>query len=102
MRILILASNLAKTILLLRRASPAAFYFTIAANLLVGLVPGALVYLGAQLIERLTDGSTVAAALILVIAYVLLSGFQDSLSAISSFVLDTLQDTVRMMVNAEG
>lgn len=101
MQIVTFAGNLAKTVALLQRASPVAFYTVAIANVIVGLVPGALVYLGAQLIARLTSGATASAVMALVIAYVVLSGFQDSLTAISGFVLDTLQDAARMAVKRD-
>jgi ATP-binding cassette subfamily B protein len=101
MRISNFARNLGQTIGLLRRASPGAFHVAIAANLFVGLVPGALIYLSAQLIERLTGGSSIAGVAAFIIVYVVLSGFQDSLSAISSFALDTLQDAARMTVKRD-
>ena len=93
--------NLAFAISLLRRSSPRAFHFAIGTNLATGFIPAAIVYFGAQLIEQLTKGNTLAGVAALIVAYVVLSGFQDGLSAISSFVLDTLSDGVRMTVKGE-
>lgn len=101
MRLHPVLGNLLATAALLRQASPRAFYFSLAANLLVGLVPAALVYMGAQLIERLSQGHPLMAVFPLVLAYILLGGFQDGLAAVSSFVVDTLQDSARMLVKRQ-
>ncbi len=93
--------NLAFAISLLRRSSPRAFFLAIGANLVTGLIPAAIVYLGAQLIERLANGHTLVALAALIAGYVVLCSFQDSLDAISSFVLDTLSDAVRIAVKGE-
>ncbi|PTB21080.1 hypothetical protein C9I57_10230 [Trinickia symbiotica] len=93
--------NLAFAISLLRRSSPHAFHFAIGANVATGLIPVAVVYFGARLIEQLTQGHTLAAVAALIVGYVVLCAFQDSLDAISSFVLDTLSDAVRITVKGE-
>lgn len=54
-----LARDLKATFNLLKKASLPAFYFSLAANVLVSLAPGALVYIGAQLIERISGGHTI-------------------------------------------
>jgi len=46
----------------MRRSAPRAFYLTIATNIFAGLVPSALVYVGAQLIAHMTAGNVVGAA----------------------------------------
>ncbi|WP_206951344.1 ABC transporter ATP-binding protein [Trinickia acidisoli] len=96
-----LSRNLFDSLSLMRRAAPRAFYSTIALNAMAGLVPAALIYFSAQLISRLSAGHPVATVGSLIIAYVLLSAMGDSLSTISSFVLDTLRDAVRMILKAD-
>jgi ATP-binding cassette subfamily B protein len=101
MRTLATLGDLRTGIALLRRAAPRAFYSSIALNLLTGLAPSALVYCSAQLISHLSAGSSVAAVAALIVAYVLLSAVADSLFCISSFVLDTLRDAVRMALRTD-
>lgn len=95
-----LLSNLFDSMSLMRRAAPCAFYSMIALNVLAGLVPSALVYFSAQLISRISAGNPVATVAALIVAYAILSAAADSLSIISSFVLDTMRDAVRMTLKA--
>ncbi len=101
MRVSAFVANLAHALQLLRRAAPRAFALAVAMNLCAGLAPAALVYVGAQLIERLAAGNGLATVTALVIAYVLLNGFQDCLNVVASFVLDTLRDATRIAVKAD-
>jgi ATP-binding cassette, subfamily B, bacterial len=94
-------ANLAHALRLMRRASPRAFFLAVGINVFAGISPAALVYAGAQLIERLAAGSGLAAVAALVVAYVLLAGFHDCLNAVASFVLDTMRDATRMSVKAD-
>jgi ATP-binding cassette subfamily B protein len=96
-----LIANLAHTVALLRRASPRVFFLAVALNIIGGLVPAALIYAGAQVIARLSDGNGLAAVMALIVAYVLLTGLNDCLAAISSFVLDALRDAARMTIKGE-
>ena len=91
-------SNMREAIALLHHASPQALRFAIAANLVIGLIPSVLIYTGAQLMERGSSGSPAETLFGLLFCYVLLSAFHDSVGAISSFVVDTLQDASRMMI----
>jgi ATP-binding cassette subfamily B protein len=93
--------NFINSVSLIHRAAPRAFYATIALNLLAGLIPAALVYFSAQLISRLSAGNTAAGVSLLIVAYIALSAAGDSLSTISSFVLDTLRDAVRMALKSD-
>ncbi len=93
--------NLCDSMSLMRRAAPRAFYSMIALNVLAGLVPSALVYFSAQLISRISAGNPVATVAALIVAYALLSAAADSLSTVSSFVLDTIRDVVRMTLKAD-
>ncbi|RKP44443.1 ABC transporter ATP-binding protein [Pararobbsia silviterrae] len=87
-------SNLREALSLLWRASPGAVALAIISNLVIGLIPAALLYFNAQLIERLTSNAPLAALMTLVVVYFVLGGFQDGLTAISSFIVDTLRDSV--------
>ncbi|HVW52264.1 MAG TPA: ABC transporter ATP-binding protein [Trinickia sp.] len=100
-RISTFLTNLADCLALMRRAAPRAFYLTIATNILAGLVPSVLVYIGAQLIAHMTGGNILATVGGMIAAYVALSGFQDCLTTTSSFVVDTLRDAVRMAVKSD-
>lgn len=93
--------NLYDSMSLMRRAAPRAFYSMISLNVLAGLVPSALVYLSAQLISRIAGGNPVATVAALILAYAMLNAAADSLSVISSFVLDTMRDSVRMTLKAD-
>ncbi len=88
-------------LVLLRASSPGVFYLTVLAHLVIALVPGALIYLGAQLIERVSKGQTLASVLFILIAYVLLSGFEEAVQALSRFMLDTLRERLRMKVKRD-
>ncbi|GLU30549.1 ABC transporter ATP-binding protein [Trinickia caryophylli] len=94
-------ARLGDALRLLRRASPSAFHGAVAANLLGGLVPAALVYAGARLVEQLAAGRPLAAVAALLALYVLLNGFQECLTSVTGFVLDTLRDRVRMTMKAD-
>src|SRR5260364_398509 len=59
------------------------------------------IYLGAQLIERVSQGQTLAGVLLILIAYVLLSGFEEAMHALSSCMLDTLKDRLRMKIKRD-
>ncbi|WP_042688247.1 hypothetical protein, partial [Candidatus Glomeribacter gigasporarum] len=88
-------------LVLLRASSPGAFYLTVLANLVTAFVPSVLIYLGAQLIERVSQGQTLAGVLLILIAYVLLSGFEEAMHALSSCMLDTLKDRLRMKIKRD-
>jgi len=94
-------ANMTQASALLWHASPRALVLTILTNLLTAMVPAALIYLGAQLIEQLSSGSPAAAVMALAITYICLSGFQESLGAISSFSVDTLQDATKFAIHRD-
>ncbi|RQZ41215.1 ABC transporter ATP-binding protein [Burkholderia sp. Bp9090] len=93
--------NLGETLLLLWRAAPRALSLAIMSNLVVGVIPSVLLYINAQLIERLTSNAAAAAVMALVIAYFILGGFHDGLNAISSFIVDSLGDSARMLLKRD-
>lgn len=83
---------------LLHGASPRAFAMAIAATILFGSLPALLLYINAQLVGQLTTDAAAATVMLLVAVYMLLGGFHDGIGAISSFVVDTLQDRTRMAI----
>ncbi|WP_179402794.1 ATP-binding cassette domain-containing protein [Burkholderia guangdongensis] len=93
--------NLGEALSLLWRAAPRALSLAIVSNLVVGVIPSVLLYLNAQLIERLTSNAAAAAVMALVIAYFILGGFHDGLNAISSFIVDALRDSSRMLLKRD-
>lgn len=93
--------NLGDTLSLLWRAAPRTLCLAIASNLIVGVIPSVLLYINAQFIERLTSNAAVAAVMALLIAYFILGGFHDGLNAISSFIVDTLRDSARILLKRQ-
>jgi len=91
-------NNLRIALSLLWQSAPYALCLTIASNLLVSVIPTLLLYFNAQLIERLSSNMAAAMVMSLLLPYLLLSGFQDSLSLISNFSVDTLRDAVHIQL----
>ncbi|WP_028210196.1 hypothetical protein [Paraburkholderia mimosarum] len=83
-------NNFREALSLLWRAAPRALCLAIVSNLVVGAIPSVLLYINAQLIERLISNAAFAAIMALVVTYFILGGFHDGLNAISSFIVDTL------------
>ncbi|WP_051690938.1 ATP-binding cassette domain-containing protein [Photorhabdus australis] len=90
--------NLRNALSLLWQAAPRALTIAIVSNLVIGLIPGALLYINAHLIESLTTNIAAVVVIALVSAYFILSGFQDGLNAISNFIVDTLRDSAVMLL----
>ncbi|RQS62998.1 ABC transporter ATP-binding protein [Burkholderia sp. Bp8963] len=93
--------NLREALSLLWRAAPRALSLAIVSNLVVGAIPSVLLYINAQLIERLISNAATAAVMALVVTYFILGGFHDGLNAISSFIVDTLRDSARMLLKRD-
>ncbi len=93
--------NLSQAIALLWRSSPRTLCIAVLFNVAVGLVPAVLLYVNAQLIERLTVHPATAAVLGLTAAYFILAGLHDGLGALTSFVVDTLRDSASMRLKQD-
>ncbi|MEM5326092.1 ABC transporter ATP-binding protein [Paraburkholderia sp. JHI2823] len=94
-------NNFREALSLLWRAAPRALCLAIVSNLVVGAIPSVLLYINAQLIERLISNAAFAAIMALVVTYFILGGFHDGLNAISSFIVDTLRDSACMVLKRD-
>src|SRR5260364_367689 len=88
-------------LVLLRASSPGAFYLTVLANLVTAFVPSVLIYLGAHLIERVSQGQTLAGSLLILIAFVLLSGLEVARHVLSSCMVHKLKDCLPMKIKQD-
>ena len=79
-------------------ASPRLTLAAVGLNLVDAFIPSILIWLGAQLLERVVAHEPWPKLFAVMLAYALTSGLEESIRAISSFILDSLQDKTKFFI----